>query len=126
MRAHQTALNLQAEEVEREKSLILAGKMPAKEASKELMEHPVFKISQLTRSIIEEKERKVSGVEVEWRSFNVRRSAAFAKGHSRYLGWLADRHNKRYNRQPPALLCHFILHVVYKCGRGPHNTAGVP
>ena len=60
---HITALHLQAEEVEREKTLVLAGKMPVKEASKELMEHPVFKMSQLTKSIIEEKERKVSGVE---------------------------------------------------------------
>jgi hypothetical protein len=61
--AHITALNLQAEEVEREKTLVLAGKIPVKEASKELMEHPVFKMSQLTKTIIEEKERKVSGVE---------------------------------------------------------------
>lgn len=60
---HITALNLQAEEVEREKTLVLAGKIPVKEVSKELMEHPVFKISQLTKTIIEEKERKVSGVE---------------------------------------------------------------
>ena len=43
--------------------LVLAGKMPVKESSKELMEHPVFKISQLTKNIIQEKERKVSGVE---------------------------------------------------------------
>jgi len=49
--------------VEREKTLVLAGKMPVNEASMELMEHPVFKISQLTKSIIQEKERKVSGVE---------------------------------------------------------------
>jgi hypothetical protein len=61
--AHITALNLQAEEVEREKTLVLTGKLPVKEASKELMEHPVFKISQITKTIIEEKERKVSGVE---------------------------------------------------------------
>jgi hypothetical protein len=61
--SHITALNLQVEEVEREKTLVLAGKIPVKEASKELMEHPVFKISQLTKTIIEEKERKVSGVE---------------------------------------------------------------
>jgi hypothetical protein len=61
MSAHFAALNLQAEEVERERTLILEGKIPVKEASKELMEHPVFKISQLTRNIIEEKERKVSG-----------------------------------------------------------------
>lgn len=60
---HITALNLQAEEVEREKALVLAGKIPVKEASKELLEHPVFKVSQLTKSIIEEKERKVSGME---------------------------------------------------------------
>jgi hypothetical protein len=84
MSAHITALNLQAEELEREKSLILAGKMPVKEASKELMEHPVFKISQLTKSIVEEKERKVSGV--EWRRSSGRRSTAFAMGHHRYLG----------------------------------------
>jgi len=61
--SHKTAFNLQAEEVEREKTLVLAGKIPVQEASKELMEHPVFKISQLTKSIIQEKERKVSGVE---------------------------------------------------------------
>lgn len=60
---HINAFNLQAEEVEREKTLVLAGKIPVKEASKELMEHPVFKMSQLTKSIIEEKGRKVSGVE---------------------------------------------------------------
>ncbi|GFG34962.1 hypothetical protein Cfor_08598 [Coptotermes formosanus] len=59
MIAHTTALNLQAEEVEREKKLILEGKIPVKEASKELKEHPVFKISQLTKHIIEEKKAKV-------------------------------------------------------------------
>lgn len=48
--------------MEREKTLVLAGKIPVKEASKELTEHPVFKMSQLTKSIIEEKDRKVSGV----------------------------------------------------------------
>jgi hypothetical protein len=64
MIAHTTALNLQAEEVEREKKLILEGKIPVKEASKELKEHPVFKISQLTKHIIEEKKAKVGAVKV--------------------------------------------------------------
>jgi hypothetical protein len=48
------------------------------------MEHPVFKMSQLTKTIIEEKERKVSGV--EWRRSSGRRSISFAKGHNRYGG----------------------------------------
>jgi hypothetical protein len=55
-----TSVTLQAEEVEREKKLILEGKIPVEEASKELMEHPVFKISKLTKKIIEEKRTKVS------------------------------------------------------------------
>jgi len=82
--------NLQAEEVEREKTLVLAGKMPVNEASMELMEHPVFKISQLTKSIIQEKERKVSGV--EWRRYNGRLSTAFAKGHNGYGGLASGTH----------------------------------
>lgn len=49
----------EAQEVEREKILILEGKIPVEEASKELMEHPVFKISQLTKKIIEEKRAKM-------------------------------------------------------------------
>jgi hypothetical protein len=53
---------LQAEEVERENKLILEGKIPAEEASTELMQHPVFKISQLTKKIIEDKKAKVSAV----------------------------------------------------------------
>jgi hypothetical protein len=54
------------------------------------MEHPVFKMSQLTKSIIEEKGRKVSGV--EWRSSSGRRSTAFAKGHNRYGGLASGTH----------------------------------
>jgi hypothetical protein len=51
---------LQAEEVERQKQLILEGKIPVEKASKELMQHPVLKISQLTKKIIGEKGAKVS------------------------------------------------------------------
>jgi hypothetical protein len=54
------SVTFQAEEVEREKKLILEGKIPVEEASKELMKHPVFKISKLTKKIIEEKRTKVS------------------------------------------------------------------
>jgi hypothetical protein len=60
------SVNFQAEEVEREKKLILEGKIPVEEASKELMEHPEFKISQLTRKIIEEKRTKVSALKSEY------------------------------------------------------------
>ncbi|XP_023702358.1 uncharacterized protein LOC111861758 [Cryptotermes secundus] len=49
----------EAAEVEREKKLILEGKIPVEEASKELMKHPVFEISKLTKKIIEEKRTKV-------------------------------------------------------------------
>ena len=54
------------------------------------MEHPVFKISQLTKTIIEEKERKVSGV--EWRRSSGRRLIAFGKGHNHYGGLARGRH----------------------------------
>jgi hypothetical protein len=65
VRSHITALNLQAEEMEREKKLIIEGKIPVQEASKELMEHPIFKISKLTRNIIEEKKPKVSALKIQ-------------------------------------------------------------
>jgi hypothetical protein len=52
----------QAEEVEREKKLILEGKIPVEGASKELMNHPVFRISQLTKGMIEGKKTKVSAL----------------------------------------------------------------
>ncbi|KAJ4449384.1 hypothetical protein ANN_00783 [Periplaneta americana] len=48
----------EAEKVEREKKLVLEGKIPVEEASKELMNHPVFRISRLTKTIIEEKKVK--------------------------------------------------------------------
>lgn len=59
-----TSAILQAEEVERQKQLILEGKIPVEKASKELMQHPVLKISQLTKKIIGEKGAKVSAVSV--------------------------------------------------------------
>jgi hypothetical protein len=52
----------QAEEVEREKKLILEGKIPVEEASKELKNHPVFRISELTKEMIEGKKTKVSAL----------------------------------------------------------------
>jgi hypothetical protein len=88
MSAHIIALNLQAEEVEREKKLILEGKIPVKEASKELLEHPVFKITQLTKDIIEEQKAKVSAVKVHVSS--VGRFNCFCKGpHA--LSWAGSR-----------------------------------
>jgi hypothetical protein len=56
------SVTLQAEEVEREKKLILEGKIPVEEASKELMKHPVFEISKLTKKIIEQQRTKVSAL----------------------------------------------------------------
>ena len=50
----------QEQEVEREKQLILEGKLPVDRASKELLKHPVFKVSQMTRRIIQGKRRKAS------------------------------------------------------------------
>lgn len=49
----------QAEEVEREKKLILEGKIPIEAAPKELKNHPVCKINQITKKILEEKKVKV-------------------------------------------------------------------
>jgi hypothetical protein len=46
--------------MEREKKLVLEGRLPAGEASKELANHPVFRISQLTKEIMEGKKMKVS------------------------------------------------------------------
>lgn len=46
-------------EVEREKHLILEGKMPVEEAPEELANHPVFKITQMTNKILEEKRKEV-------------------------------------------------------------------
>ncbi|XP_054285309.1 uncharacterized protein LOC129001878 isoform X1 [Macrosteles quadrilineatus] len=42
-------------EVEREKHLILEGKMAVEEAPEELANHPVFKITQMTNKILEER-----------------------------------------------------------------------
>ncbi|KAJ9573987.1 hypothetical protein L9F63_008645, partial [Diploptera punctata] len=52
-------LDREAEEVEREKKLILEGKLPLEEASQQLMDHPVFQVSRLTKKIIEEKRSKM-------------------------------------------------------------------
>ncbi|CAG2059227.1 unnamed protein product, partial [Timema podura] len=49
---------MQAEEVEREKRLILQGKIPMEEAPKELADHPVLLISQITKKIAEERSIK--------------------------------------------------------------------
>lgn len=49
----------QAEEVEREKKLILEGKIPIEAAPKELKNHPVCKINQITKKILEDKKVKV-------------------------------------------------------------------
>lgn len=46
-------------EVEREKHLILEGKMAVEEAPEELANHPVFKITQMTNKILDEKRQKV-------------------------------------------------------------------
>ena len=51
---------LQIGEVEREKRLILEGKMAVEEAPAELANHPVFKITQLTNEILEERRKKVT------------------------------------------------------------------
>nr|CAD7447304.1 unnamed protein product [Timema bartmani] len=48
----------EAEEVEREKRLILQGKIPMEEAPKELADHPVLLISQITKKIAEERSIK--------------------------------------------------------------------
>jgi hypothetical protein len=57
-----TSVIFQAEEVEREKKLILEGKIPVEKASKELLQQPVFKISQLTKKIVQDSNSKVSRV----------------------------------------------------------------
>ncbi|PSN41529.1 hypothetical protein C0J52_17854 [Blattella germanica] len=41
------------EEMERQKKLILEGKVPVEEAPEELMEHPVFKVAEMAKKIIE-------------------------------------------------------------------------
>ncbi|XP_069687499.1 uncharacterized protein [Periplaneta americana] len=48
----------EAEEVEREKMLVLEGKIPVEEASKELKRHPAFRVSRLTKKMMDEKKRK--------------------------------------------------------------------
>lgn len=45
--------------MEREKHLILEGKMAVEEAPEELANHPVFKITQMTNKILDEKRQKV-------------------------------------------------------------------
>lgn len=45
-------------EVEREKRLILAGRMPMDDAPAELADHPVFKVTQLANKILEERKLK--------------------------------------------------------------------
>ncbi|KAG8325974.1 hypothetical protein J6590_054187 [Homalodisca vitripennis] len=45
-------------EVEREKRLILEGKMPIEEAPEALSNHPVFQITQKANQILEERKRK--------------------------------------------------------------------
>ncbi|XP_046677362.1 uncharacterized protein LOC124365426 [Homalodisca vitripennis] len=45
-------------EVEREKHLILEGKMAVEEAPEELANHPVFKITQMTNKILEERRQQ--------------------------------------------------------------------
>jgi hypothetical protein len=51
---------LQAEEIQRERKLILDGKLPVNEKCKEMMEHPVFKVSQLRKKSLKKKMVKVS------------------------------------------------------------------
>lgn len=46
------------DEVEREKRLILSGRMPIEDAPAELEDHPVFRITQFTRKILQEKREK--------------------------------------------------------------------
>uniref|UniRef100_A0A1B6KYD6 Uncharacterized protein n=1 Tax=Graphocephala atropunctata TaxID=36148 RepID=A0A1B6KYD6_9HEMI len=45
-------------EVEREKRLILEGKMPVEEAPQALSNHPVFQIAQLAKKILEQRRKK--------------------------------------------------------------------
>lgn len=47
-------------EVDREKKLILNGKMAVEDGPAELANHPGFKITQFTKKILEERRMKVS------------------------------------------------------------------
>lgn len=59
---HVIVMYVQVEELQREKSLILNGKMPVEDAPVELANHPVFKIALETNKTLKKKREMVMNV----------------------------------------------------------------